>query len=334
MDAQRRKSAVAWLSVISNSSLVLLKLFVGMLIGSVSVISEAIHSGVDLLAAIIALIAVRTAGKPADKEHSFGHGKVENISGTIEALLIFLAAGWIIWEAVKKLLHPEPLGHVGWGVAIMLTSALANLIVSHMLFKVGKETDSIALQADAWHLRTDVYTSAGVMLGLALLTIGRKLFPGADLQWIDPVSAIAVAVLIVKAAWHLTMQSARDLLDASLPVDEEEWIRDYISRLNPTIRGFHRLRTRKAGAERFVQLHLIVEAEMSVEDSHRITEVMTCDIEDRFPHTSVTVHIEPCDGICTDICREGCLLPETERTAIRNDRRATAQREPTGGGNG
>ena len=216
----KRKSSVALLSVTSNTALVLLKLTVGIVIGSVSVISEAIHSGVDLLAAVIALFAVRTSGKPADTEHPFGHGKVENISGTVEALLIFLAAGWIIFEAVKKLRNPEPLEDVSWGVAVMTVSSAANILVSRSLFKVGKETDSVALQADAWHLRTDVYTSAGVMAGLAIIWIGKLVLPGTDLDWVDPVAAIGVALLIIKAAYKLTVESSRDLLDVSLPKDE------------------------------------------------------------------------------------------------------------------
>ncbi|MBU3932000.1 MAG: cation diffusion facilitator family transporter, partial [Proteobacteria bacterium] len=147
MDVQSRKMRVAGLSVISNTILVVLKLVVGLLIGSVSIMSEAIHSGVDLLAAVIALISVRTSSLPADTKHPFGHGKVENISGTIEALLIFVASGWIIFEAIRKLLHPRPIEYVGWGVVVMLISAAVNLVVSEMLFKVGIETDSIALQA-------------------------------------------------------------------------------------------------------------------------------------------------------------------------------------------
>lgn len=317
MDSQRQKTAVAWLSVVSNTTLVIFKLIVGVLIGSVSVISEAIHSGVDLLAAIIALFAVKTAVKPADKDHPFGHGKIENISGTVEALLIFLAAGWIIYEAVHKLLRPGAgMTEAGWGIAVMLVSALANMFVSRKLFRVGKATDSVALQADAWHLRTDVYTSAGVMVGLGVIWVGRRFFQ-VDLHWVDPVAAIAVALLIIHAAWELTVQSGRDLLDASLPATEEAWIRDYITRPHPTVRGFHHLRTRKAGAVRFIEFHLIVEADMSVEDSHRIAEVMTCDIEDHFPGSHVTVHIEPCDGVCTPTCTDGCLLTLEEQAAVR-----------------
>lgn len=305
------------LSVISNATLVVLKLIVGMVIGSVSVISEAIHSGVDLLAAMIALFAVRTSGKPADEEHPFGHGKIENISGTIEALLIFVAAIWIIYEAVEKLLHPKPMTEASWGVAVMLASAVANIIVSHMLFKVGRATDSAALKADAWHLRTDVYTSAGVMLGLGLIWAGKRLLPGYDLQWVDPVAAIGVAMLIMKAAYDLTMESGKDLLDVSLPAEEERWIRDYVSGLNGTVRGFHRLRTRKAGAHRFVQFHLLVSADMSVDRSHTLHDDIVGAIKERFPASTVTIHVEPCDASCKDECIKGCLLDEKARQEMR-----------------
>ena len=162
-----KKTGVAVLSVASNSLLIVLKIVVGLLIGSVAVISEAIHSGIDLLAAVIALFAVRASSARADEQHPYGHGKVENISGTIEALLIFAAAAWIIYEAVRKLIDPDEIDMPVWGVGVMLVSAMVNIFVSRRLFKVGKETDSVALQADAWHLRTDVYTSVGVMVGPA-----------------------------------------------------------------------------------------------------------------------------------------------------------------------
>src|SRR3989304_4174382 len=181
MDTKHRKSRAAMISVISNTALVLMKLIVGLLIGSVSVISEAIHSGFDLLAAVIALFSVRTSSRPADSDHPFGHGKIENVSGAIEALLIFLAAGWIIFEAVKKFLYSEPMEAANWGVGVMFISAITNIFVSQMLFKVGKETDSVALQADAWHLRTDVYTSAGVMVGLATVCLGDVVVAGWSL---------------------------------------------------------------------------------------------------------------------------------------------------------
>ena len=317
MDSLARKTQVASLSVGSNTLLVILKLVIGFHIGAVSVVSEAVHSGVDLLAAVIALVAVRTAEKPADADHPFGHAKVENISGTVEALLIFAAAVWIVMEAVHKLRGTAPLTEAGWGVLVMLVSSGINLLVSRKLFKIGKQTDSIALQADAWHLRTDVYTSVGVSVGLGVILLGRLWLPGVALQWIDPAAAIVVALLIAHTAYRLTLQSARDLLDASLPKDEEAWICDYLARLRPTVHGFHKLRTRKAGAVRFVEFHLIVEHDMSVEDAHRISDVMTCDIEERFPGCSVTIHVEPCDGVCKPNCIGGCLLTAEEREAVR-----------------
>ncbi|MCX5857620.1 MAG: cation diffusion facilitator family transporter [Deltaproteobacteria bacterium] len=320
MDIQRRKERVALLSVVSNSALVTMKLVVGLLIGSVSIISEAIHSGVDLLASIIALFSVKNSSTPADSKHPFGHGKIENISGTVEALLIFVAAGWIIYEAAGKITNPEPIEALGWGVGVMLISVAVNIVVSEMLFKVGRETDSIALQADAWHLRTDVYTSAGVMASLALIWLVHSVFPDMDFDWMDPAAAIGVALLIIKAAYDLTMQSAKDLLDVTLPAEEEEWIRLRILAQRPVIHGFHQLRTRKSGHFRFVEFHLKVDPQMTVLSSHDITEEISNSIASRFPGTSVTIHVEPCDGDCTGNCLDGCLLSEEQRHEIQCDK--------------
>jgi len=295
-DLTHSKVAVALLSVISNATLVVFKLIVGLGIGSVSVMSEAIHSGVDLIAAAIALFAVRTSSKPADREHPFGHGKVENISGAVEALLIFVAAGWITYEAVHKLRHPQPLEAAGWGVAVMLVSAVVNTIVSTMLFRVGKATDSVALEADAWHLRTDVYTSAGVMVGLAAIWLGQAVLPGVELGWLDPLCAVVVAALIVKAAWKLTVQAGRDLLDASLPEDEQQLIREIIAENVTECLGYHDLRTRKAGSQRFVEFHLDCPAEVSIGDAHTVSDSIESAIRARLPGTRVTIHAEPPQG--------------------------------------
>lgn len=313
----KRKASAARLSVISNTTLVLLKLAVGIAIGSVSVISEAIHSGVDLLAAVIAWFAVKISSKPADEDHPFGHGKVENISGTAEALLIFVAACLIIIDAAKKLLNPQALEAPGLGVAVMLVSSVANIMISRMLFRVGKETDSVALQADAWHLRTDVYTSAGVMTALGIIWLGGFLFPEADLKLVDPLVAIGVALLIIKAAYKLTVESTRGLMDVSLPPEEEEKIRKCISVFAPTVRGVHRLRTRKSGSYRFVEFHARVDASMSISESHRITDMIALSIKECLPNTVVTIHIEPCN--CTLATDEscGCHLSEDELKSIR-----------------
>jgi cation diffusion facilitator family transporter len=310
------KSRAAAFSVLSNTVLVILKLVVGLAIGSVSVISEAIHSGVDLLAALIAWFAVRESSKPADKEHPFGHGKWENVSGTVEALLIFVAAAWIIWEAIGKFLHPQEMGNVGWGVAVMGVSALANFLISSYLLRVAKATDSIALEADAIHLRADVMTSGGVMLGLAIMWVGSILFPQIDLRWVDPVAAMGVAILIFKAAWDLTREAARDLVDSSLPAQEEDWIRERIVGLGSSLRGYHQLRTRKSGSDRFVEFHLALPAEMSVGESHSNGKRITQEILERYPGADVNIHIDPCDGSCKAKCLSGCLQSEEFRREL------------------
>jgi len=316
MDPQRRKIKAALISVISNTILMVMKLIVGLMIGSVSIMSEAIHSGVDLLAAIIATFSVKASGVPADMKHPFGHGKVENISGTVEAILIFIAAGWIIYEGVIKLLNPKPIEYVGWGIGVMLVSIIVNMIVSKMLFRVARETDSIALEADAWHLRTDVYTSAGVMISLTLILTSHRILPDPNIHWLDPVAAIGVAMLIIRAAYKLTLQSGRDLIDTKLPADEEAWIRHMIMTHQPAIHGFHHLRTRKAGNLRFVDFHIKVDPEMSVETSHNITDTLSKNIEKKFPNSSITVHTEPCNGKCMGDCLVGCLLNEKARESV------------------
>jgi len=310
---QQRKENVAILSVFSNSVLVAFKTIVGILIGSVSIISEAIHSGMDLLAAVIAMFSVKESSIPADDVHPFGHGKVESISGLVEAVLIFVAAFWIIFEALKKISSSQALESPGWGVAVMLASTVINFIVSQRLFKVGKEAESIALQADAWHLRTDVYTSAGVMLSLAIIWIAHFIFPESNIHWLDPAAALFVAVFILRAAYHLTSQTLRDLMDVKLPAEEEAMIRGIIASHKPDVHGFHQLRTRRAGNFRFIEFHIKVDPKMTVEASHNITKEMKRIIREKFSDCVITIHIEPCDGSCTDVCVAGCLLAEDKR---------------------
>jgi len=312
-----QKIAVAKLSVLSNSVLVAAKLVIGVLIGSVSVISEAIHSGVDLLAALIAFFAIKTSDAPADEKHSFGHGKFENLSGTIEAFLIFVAAAWILYEAINRLIKQAPLEQVGWGVIVMLVSSVVNIIVSEMLFRVGNRTDSIALKADAWHLRTDVYTSAGVMAGLGLIWLGKLIIPDVNLSWIDPVAAIAVALMIIHAAYVLSKQAVADLVDTSLPGDEENWIKEKIRSMYPAVYGFHNLRTRKSGSKRFIEFHIKVDPQMSVRDSHNLNDALVREIKTTFPDSKVMVHIEPCDNPCEPKCRENCLKPTADKAAAQ-----------------
>ena len=312
-----RKTNVALLSVISNTLLILLKIGVGIIIGSVAVLSEAIHSGVDLVAALIALFAVRKASVAADERHPYGHGKFENISGTIEAVLIFIAAIWIIYSAVRKLIDPSEIEMPGWGVAVMLVSAIVNTVVSQRLFKVGRETDSVALQADGWHLRTDVYTSLGVMFGLLVIWVGALVWPSANLGWIDPVVAILVALMIMKAAYDLTKNAARDLLDVSLPDEDVDWIPDFVRQGWPEVRSFHRLRTRKAGSNRFIDFHLAVDDRMSVAEAHELGDEIVVAIKGRLPDSQIHIHVEPCAYQCPESCESGCLVDSADRSGSR-----------------
>ena len=322
------KTRVAILSVASNALLIIVKVAIGILSGSVAIISEAIHSAVDLIAAVIALFAVRASGQQADEGHPYGHGKYENISGTVEALLIFVAAVWIIYEAVDKLLHPRPVGLVAWGAGVMFLSALVNVLIGRRMSKVAKETDSVALRADAWHHWTDVYTSAGVMLGLLVIWIVGLVSPGVDLRWLDSVVAIVVALLILKAAWDLTRSSARDLLDASLPDEDVDWIPGFVCKTWPDVRSFHHVRTRKAGSNRFIDFHLAVDDKMSVGEAHALGDEIVVAIKQRLPESSVQIHVEPCDFSCTESCQSGCEVPPSDREshkAQRDVRRASDQ---------
>lgn len=314
---QQRKERVAMLSVASNAFLVVFKVIVGVIIGSVSIISEAIHSFIDLLASVMAVFSVKTSGVPADTDHPFGHGKIENISGFVEALLIFVAAVWIIFEALKKLIDPHEITYAGLGVAVMFVSAVMNYFVSRKLFQVGKEADSLALEADAWHLRTDVYTSVGVMAALGIIWMGHRFYPGLLINWIDPVTAIFVAFLIVRAAYDLTVKSIRGLMDAQLPPEEENYIRDVIMR-HPTIHGFYHLRTRKAGSSRMMEFHIKVDPQMTVLDSHNVTRELKQSIRKKFADCIITIPVEPCDGGCSDICVAGCLLSPEKRPKRRS----------------
>lgn len=291
-NAARRKRA-ARASVISNTCLIAAKLGVGLSIGSVSVISEAIHSSVDLVAAIMAFIAVRVAARPADRSHPYGHGKFENLSGTAESLLIFVGAGIIIYEAIQKLGEAGETTGAAWGVAVMGFSAAVNFGVSRYLFKVGRETDSVALLADGAHLQTDVLTSAGVFLGLALVWL-------TGWHWLDPLTALAVALMIIKSGWDILLQSVGGLVDASLPAIEEETIKDTIEKFSGRYINYHDLRTRQSGPERHIDFHLVMPDEMTVEAAHQLCNQLEEALDQAVNGAIVQIHIEP-RSVCTEI---------------------------------
>lgn len=305
------KTGVATLSVVSNAFLTVSKVLIGTISGSVSIISEGIHSGIDLIASIIALIAVSESGKPADGRHAYGHGKIENVSGTIEAVLIFVAALWIILEAIKKIADGVVVENYGLGLLVMGISASSNFVISHLLMKVAKRTDSIALEADALHLRTDVYTSIGVFLGLFLMKI-------TGWAILDPIIAMGVALLIIKAAFDLTRESFLPLVDVSLPLAEQEVISSIINKHSSQFVEFHKLRTRKSGAERHIDLHLVVPKYASVIEVHQLCDQIENEVIQELPGASILIHAEPCrqKSNCT-VCEESkgvCEYCQSEKT--------------------
>ena len=292
--AARVKAArAARTSVFSNLFLTVGKLAAGLFTGSVSILSEALHSGLDLAAAVMAFLAVRKAREPADVDHNFGHGKYESLSSMAEGLLILVAVGLIVWGAMGRLISGEteiraPLV----GVFIMGVSAVVNVLVSRMLFRVSEETDSLALEADAWHLRTDVWTSVGVLAGMAVIAVGTYAgFP--EVHHIDPIVAIGIALVIVRAAVDIMRRSYNHLVDRSLPAAEVERIELLLMEHYPELSGYHRLRTRQAGPERYIDLHLEVPGQLSVAQSHALCDHLEQDLRKVIPRAEILIHVEP-----------------------------------------
>ncbi|MCJ7517241.1 MAG: cation diffusion facilitator family transporter, partial [Methanomassiliicoccales archaeon] len=235
-----KKVKAAKLSIASNSCLVAMKLVAGLMMFSISVLSEAIHSMMDLIAAIVANYSVGKAVQPPDTEHAYGHGKYENVAGVVEALLIIFAAAIIIFESIMKIISGSEVGFLMVGIVIMGISTVVNFFVSRYLSKIAEEEDSIALKADSMHLKTDVMTSFGVFIGLVVIN-----FTG--LKILDPLIAIIVAVLILKAAYNLTKESSKGLVDEKLPPEEEMVVKNVLLEHLPEFVAYHKLRTRKGG---------------------------------------------------------------------------------------
>ncbi|MEY8001460.1 cation diffusion facilitator family transporter [Clostridium sp. Mt-5] len=295
----------ARLSIISNSSLIIMKLIVGVITGSVSILSEAIHSTMDLAASIISFFSVRISSKPADKEHPYGHGKFEDVSGVLESILIFTASIFIIIEASKRLLSGKEIGSSTLGFLIMFLSAIINFFVSKKLYKVAEKNDSIALKADALHLRTDVYSSLGVGVGLFLIWI-------TNLHFLDPLVAIFIALFILKEAFNLLKTAFDPLVDVKLSDDEISIITNAISKYSSGYCGFHKLRTRKSGNKRYVDLHLVFPGNMHMKRAHDICNNIEAEMSRSLENTEVMIHLESCDNDCIN-----CGLPNKSKCKNR-----------------
>ena len=297
------RSGAARLSLVVIIGLVVLKIVVAAITGSISILAQAVDSFLDLFAIVVTFFAISIATKPADEEHPFGHGKVENIAAIVQAMLIFTAGGLIIYSAVRRIIVGATVELTEAGIGVMLVSIIASIFLSRHLLKVSRTVDSIALQATARNIAADVYSAAAVLAGLIAIRV-------TGLNILDAIIALLVALLILKVAYDVLRRSFGGLIDVKLPEAEEGTIRSCIMEHGGELVGFHELRTRKAGSWRFIDLHLVVPKYASVEQAHSLCDHLELDIETRLSYTSVTIHIEPCTIEC-DQCSVPCSLRET-----------------------
>lgn len=276
----------ALLSVGAAIVTLLLKFGAYFLTGSVGLLSDAIESFVNLAAALIAFTAITVAGRPPDSNHTYGHDKAEYFSSGAEGTLILVAAGVIIYSAAQRLLNPAPLENLGIGVAVALVASAINFGVSRIMLRVARQEDSIALEADAKHLMTDVWTSVGVVAGIIVVGV-------TGWQILDPLIAIAVGINIIWMGVQLLRRSTAGLMDATLPAAEVEVIQEAIDRVAGSDTPYHALRTRKSGSRRFIDFHLLLPGRTTVQTSHDLVSQIEAAIEQELPNTFVTIHVEP-----------------------------------------
>jgi cation diffusion facilitator family transporter len=295
----RTKSGAAMLSVASNSALIALKVAAGAITGSIAILTEALHSSIDLIASVIALVSVRKAGEPPDPEHPYGHERVENVAAAIEGMLILVGAGIIVYEATRRLVVGSEVESLGVGIAVIAFSALANIAVSAFLFRRADEHGSPALEGDAEHLRTDALTSVGVIVGLVLVEItGDAVF--------DPIAALCVAVAIVFAGLRLMTRSSRVLVDEAPPPEELDRIEAAIAAARPPeMVGYHKLRARSSGARLYIDLHVQFRSGTTLESAHSLAHRLRAAIEAEVPAAEVLIHVEPEEAVVAG--REGPL---------------------------
>jgi len=292
-DAQKEKRAVALSSVFAAVGLTTFKIVVGVVTNSLGILAEAAHSALDLVAALMTFFAVRVADKPADPNHPFGHGKVENVSALFETLLLLATSAWIIYEAVHRLTTPEVHVDVSfWSFIVMGTSIAVDVSRSRMLMNAAKKHNSQALEADALHFSTDIWSSSVVILGLILVLIGRAYPNLIFLEKGDAIAALVVAVIVIFVSGELGVRSIQALLDAAPKNGEREQIIQQVGRIKG-ITDVHAVRIRSSGAGWFVDMHVTMDGNMSLNDSHALTEKVEAKVRSILPKSDVTVHMEP-----------------------------------------
>ena len=291
MSINAEKKFAAGLSITSNALVIVTKIIAGMVSGSISIISEAIHSLSDFLASVLTFFAVTRSAEPADKEHPFGHGKYEDMSGFIEGGLIIFAGFFIIFEAVEKLLHGYSLESESMiGIYVMAFAVVANLLVSRYLFYVAKKSDSVSLLADAEHLSTDIFSSLGVLIGLVLIKI-------TGIAALDPIIALIVALIILKAGFSISKETLNNLLDGSLPNEDIAKIEEILKR-NSVIKGYKNIKGRKSGQYKDIELTLLFNPDMKISCAHNICDQIENEIKKNLGQVSTTIHAEPYVCVC------------------------------------
>jgi len=276
----------AWLSIAAALATILLKGWAWWLTGSVGLLSDALESFVNLAGAMMALAMLSVAAMPADDNHAHGHGKAEYFSSAFEGFLILVAAASIAYAAIDRLLNPRALEAVGIGLVVSVAASVINLVTSRILMDVGRKYRSITLEADAHHLMTDVWTSAGVIAGVGLAWLTGWL-------WLDPVIALLVALNIVWTGWQLLNRSAAGLMDVSIPPEEIKAVEDVLDGYRRQGLAFHALRTRQAGSRAFISMHVLVPGTWTVQQGHDWSERIEADIRQAIPNSNITTHLEP-----------------------------------------
>lgn len=285
-----RKTRAAALSIASNAILIGLKLAAGAITGSIAIITEAVHSSIDLMASVIAYLSVRKADEPADADHPYGHAKIENLAAAIEGMLILVGAGIIVFESVRRLVDVPEVKSLGVGIAVIGFSAVANLVVSTYLYRQARLTESPALEGDAAHLRTDAATSAGVLVALVVVEV-------TGVTWLDPATALVVAVAIVFAGVKILSRSSRVLVDEALPGAELDAVRDAFEQHGAAeLEGFHKLRARRAGSRRYIDMHVQFADGTTLRRAHELAHELQEDIRSRLRGADVLIHLEPSDS--------------------------------------
>ena len=272
-------------------SLIAFKVVVAWLTGSISILAQATDSLLDLFAGIITFSAIRLAAKPADAEHPYGHGKVEDVAGTLQGILIFLAGGLIVYSAIRRIVEGSRVELTEAGIAVMAVSIVVSILLSRHLLRVSRSTGSVALEANARNIASDVYSALAVLAGLAIVRF-------SGLSIIDSVLAIGVAVYIVKVAIDTIRKPISALLDEKLPASEQAVIEDCLRKHSREVSGFHALRTRRAGSQSYIDLHLVMAGDISLERAHQICDQVEGDIQRALREASIIIHAEPCDGEC------------------------------------